>query len=222
MREGTFTTHTLLCSTRIIRNLYSTFITPWADQSAAHTVEPDFRLPSCYANVQAPPPGPAKAGAFSDETLFFMFYSSSRDALQEVAAQELCVMLKVSVTRAHNIFVRYNRNWRYHKELRLWITKESGMAPSQKVQGGEQGQYTYWEPENWTKERKEMTVMYADLEEKTVPAFAPTPNLVLAQNASQAQTVGQHQVTQSQLPGQVSQGHLPTSQRSFPISMAGL
>lgn len=68
-----------------------------------------------------------------------------------------------------------------------------------------------------------MTVMYADLEEKTVPAFAPTPNLVLAQNASQAQTVGQHQVAQSQLPGQVSsQGHLPTSQRSYPISMAGL
>jgi hypothetical protein len=126
------------------------------------------------------------------------------------------------VAHAYSIYVRYNRNWRYHKELRLWITKESGMAPSQKVQGGEQGQYTYWEPENWTKERKEMTVMYADLEEKTVPAFAPTPNLVLAQNASQTHSVGQHQVAQSQLPGQVPQGHLPTSQRSFPMSMAGL
>ncbi|KAK2465287.1 hypothetical protein APHAL10511_002641 [Amanita phalloides] len=186
-------------------NLYSTFITPWADQSAAHIVEPDFRLPSCYASVQAPPPGPVKAAAFSDETLFFMFYSSPRDALQEVAAQEL-----------------YNRNWRYHKDLRLWITKESGMAPSQKVQGGEQGQYTYWEPENWTKERKEMTVLYVDLEEKTAAAFAPNPNIVLSQNASQAQSVGQHQVAPSQLPGQVSQGQIPTSQRSFPISMAGL
>lgn len=29
---------------------------------------------------------------FSDETLFFMFYSSPRDALQEVAAQELYVL----------------------------------------------------------------------------------------------------------------------------------
>jgi CCR4-NOT transcription complex subunit 2 len=74
-----------------IRNLYSTFITPWADQSAAHTVEPDYHLPGCY-NVQPPPPGPNKAAAFSDETLFFMFYSSPRDALQEVAAQELCVL----------------------------------------------------------------------------------------------------------------------------------
>ncbi|KIL67760.1 hypothetical protein M378DRAFT_101272 [Amanita muscaria Koide BX008] len=186
-------------------NLYPTFITPWADQSAAHTVEPDFRLPSCYANVQAPPPGPTKASAFSDETLFFMFYSSPRDALQEIAAQEL-----------------YNRNWRYHKDLRLWITKESGMAPSQKVQGGEQGQYTYWEPENWCKERKEMTVMYADLEEKTVPAFATSPNLVLAQSATQVQPVAQHQVAASQLAGQVSQGQVQPSQRSFPISMTGL
>lgn len=72
-------------------NLYSTFITPWADQSAAHTVEPDYHLPGCY-NVQPPPPGPNKAAAFSDETLFFMFYSSPRDALQEVAAQELYVL----------------------------------------------------------------------------------------------------------------------------------
>ncbi|PSR83949.1 hypothetical protein PHLCEN_2v5565 [Hermanssonia centrifuga] len=69
-------------------SLYSTFITPWADSSAAHTVEPDFHLPACY-NVTPPPPGPAKASAFSDETLFFMFYASPRDALQEIAAQEL-------------------------------------------------------------------------------------------------------------------------------------
>jgi CCR4-NOT transcription complex subunit 2 len=70
------------------RNLYSTFITPWSDSSAAHTVEPDFHLPACY-NVQPPQPNPAKAASFSDETLFFMFYSSPRDLLQEIAAQEL-------------------------------------------------------------------------------------------------------------------------------------
>ncbi|KAJ7243656.1 hypothetical protein C8J57DRAFT_1083571, partial [Mycena rebaudengoi] len=118
-------------------NLYSTLFTPWADQSAAHAVEPDFHLPACYASVHAPPPGPSKASAFSDETLFFMFYASARDALQEVAAQEL-----------------WNRNWRYHKDLRIWITKESGTAPSAKVPGGEQGLYTIWDAENWGKEHK--------------------------------------------------------------------
>ncbi|THH17260.1 hypothetical protein EW146_g3510 [Bondarzewia mesenterica] len=154
-------------------NLYSTFITPWADSSAAHSVEPDFHLPTCY-NVQPPPPGPNKAAAFSDETLFFMFYSSPRDALQEVAAQEL-----------------YNRNWRYHKELRLWLTKESGTSPSQKVPGGEQGTYTFWDPDNWGKERKDMTVLYADLEEKSQPVFAPGPTLQLNTPAQQQVTVAQ-------------------------------
>ncbi|KAF9005546.1 hypothetical protein BDQ17DRAFT_1389832 [Cyathus striatus] len=180
-------------------NLYSTFITPWADQSAASTVEPDFHLPACYLNHHAPPPGPAKAAAFSDETLFFMFYSSPRDALQEVAAQEL-----------------FNRNWRYHKDLRLWITKESGTSPSQKVQNGigEQGQYTFWDPENWGKERKEMTVMYADLEEKNTPAFQHAPGLILSQ-AAQAQ--------QGQLSGPVQQNQVPSSQRgSFQMGMAGM
>jgi CCR4-NOT transcription complex subunit 2 len=156
-------------------NLYSTFITPWADQSAAHTVEPDFHLPACY-NVQTPAPGPGKAAAFSDETLFFMFYSSPRDALQEVAAQEL-----------------FNRNWRYHKELRQWITKETGTPPSQKVQGGEQGTYTFWDPENWLKERKEMTVLYADLEEKNGNGLVP-PHTAQPQN----QTLGQGQIQQQQ------------------------
>ncbi|KAG6829795.1 hypothetical protein H0H92_003450 [Tricholoma furcatifolium] len=151
-------------------DLFSTFITPWADQSAARTVEPEFHLPACYASVQAPPPGPSKATAFSDETLFFMFYSSPRDALQEVAAQEL-----------------WNRNWRYHKDLRLWITKESGTPPSQKVPGGEQGQYTFWDTESWVKERKEMTVLYSDLEEKNSPAFALGPGLVLTSAAQQLQ-----------------------------------
>ena len=76
--------------THRLRPLYSTFITPWADQSAAHSVEPEFHLPSCYA-VNAPPPGPQKAQAFSEETLFYMFYAHPKDALQEVAAQELFV-----------------------------------------------------------------------------------------------------------------------------------
>ena len=82
---------------------------------------------------------------------------------------------------------RWNRNWRYHKELRIWITKESGSAPSTKIPGGEAGTYTWWDPESWTKERKEMTVRYADLEEKNVAAFVMGPGLVLNQAAQGAQ-----------------------------------
>ncbi|KAI0088606.1 hypothetical protein BDY19DRAFT_906609 [Irpex rosettiformis] len=154
-------------------SLYSTFITPWADSSAAHTVEPDFHLPACY-QVTPPPPGPNKVIAFSEETLFFMFYSSPRDALQEIAAQEL-----------------FSRNWRFHKEMRIWITKESGTPASQKVVGGEQGTYTYWDAENWEKGRKEMTVLYSDLEEKSQPVFPPSVSLqpAQAQQPSQQQPI---------------------------------
>lgn len=70
--------------------LYSSFITPWSDNNivASLQVEPDFHLPSCY-NVQPPPPAQSKIASFTDETLFFIFYSTPRDVLQEVAAQEL-------------------------------------------------------------------------------------------------------------------------------------
>ncbi|OSX57226.1 hypothetical protein POSPLADRAFT_1174699 [Postia placenta MAD-698-R-SB12] len=149
-------------------SLYSTFITPWADSSAAHTVEPDFHLPACY-NVQPPPPGPGKVANFSDETLFFMFYSSPRDSLQDIAAQEL-----------------WNRNWRYHKELRVWLTKETGTVASQKVPGGEHGTYSYWDPDNWEKARKEITVLYVDLEEKT-PVFFQGQAIQQQLNANHAQ-----------------------------------
>lgn len=88
------------------------------------------------------------------------------------------------------LFPRWNRSWRYHKELRVWLTKESGTSTSQKVPGGEHGTYTYWDPENWEKARKEMTVLYADLEEKTLPLFAPGPTLQLS-------TPQQHQQAQS-------------------------
>ena len=52
-------------------------------------IEPEFTLPACY-NVQ-PPPANTKIGNFSDETLFFIFYSQPRDAMQEMAAHELSV-----------------------------------------------------------------------------------------------------------------------------------
>jgi len=134
-------------------NLYSTFITPWSDSSAAHLVEPDYHLPGCY-NVQPAALTPNKAAAFSDETLFFMFYAHPRDMMQEIAAQEL-----------------WNRNWRYHKDLRVWLTKETGTSPSQKQPGGELGMFTIWDSENWEKTRKRVQVSYSDLEEKTNPAF---------------------------------------------------
>ncbi len=79
---------------------------------------------------------------------------------------------------------------------------------------GEQGQYTFWDPENWVKERKDMTVLYADLEEKSHPAFVAGPGLVLQQ------TGPTH--APSQQGGQLTpQSQLPT-RGAFQMGMAGL
>ncbi|GAA6031279.1 hypothetical protein JCM8097_005581 [Rhodosporidiobolus ruineniae] len=128
-------------------NLYSTFITPWSDSKAAAllNIEPEYHLPSCY-NVQ-PPPANTKIGNFSDETLFFIFYSQPRDAMQEMAAHEL-----------------YKHNWRYHKELRLWLTKEAGTEPIQKTATFERGSYIFFDPVLWERVRKEFILHFESLE----------------------------------------------------------
>jgi CCR4-NOT transcription complex subunit 2 len=50
--------------------------------------EPEFSLPMCY-QVQPLPDPRTKIAQFSDETLFYIFYSFTRDAIQDSAAQEL-------------------------------------------------------------------------------------------------------------------------------------
>lgn len=44
---------------------------------------------------------------FQLETLLYIFYAMPKDALQAYAAEEL-----------------YRREWRYHKEMKLWIKEE--------------------------------------------------------------------------------------------------
>ena len=119
-------------------SLHASFITPWSENNmlASLQVEPDFVLPSCY-NVQPPPPAQSKVASFSDETLFFIFYSTPRDVLQEVAAQEL-----------------YSRNWRYHKELHVWLTKEQNTEPTHKTPTYERGTYVFFDPASWDKVSK--------------------------------------------------------------------
>ncbi|SCV73952.1 BQ2448_6382 [Microbotryum intermedium] len=130
-------------------NLFSTFITPWSDSKTASglNIEPEFHLPSCY-NVQ-PPPAQTKIGNFSDETLFFIFYSQPRDAMQEMAAHEL-----------------YKHNWRYHKEMKVWLTKEAGTEPSQKTATYERGSYILFDPNGWERVRREFVLEFAALESR--------------------------------------------------------
>jgi CCR4-NOT transcription complex subunit 2 len=80
----------------------------------------------------------------------------------------------------------FNRSWRYHKEWRVWLTKD-GAQKYQPVPGGEQGVWVYWSEDAWQRDRKEATVFYADLEDKATPAFAPGITLAQSLQATQQQ-----------------------------------
>ncbi|KAG5439124.1 hypothetical protein PCANB_001423 [Pneumocystis canis] len=134
------------------RPLYMSFLSPWMDSNATKGwSEPKFHLPACY-NVQLAPPPLSKIRNFSDETLFYIFYSMPRDAMQEAAAQELT-----------------NRNWRYHKELKLWLTKEPGVEPIQRTPQYERGQYIFFDYMLWEKLKKEFLLIYDALEDRFTP-----------------------------------------------------
>lgn len=132
-------------------------------------------LPVCY-NVQAPPPAATRIGAFTEETLFYMFYGMPRDRMQDMAARELTLA----------------RGWRYHKELRLWVLPASvtptassmtagisalrmSPAPSSTVttagivspalkgspnlEGATTASYIIFDPNTWSKMRRELPVL---------------------------------------------------------------
>ncbi|KIL92831.1 hypothetical protein FAVG1_04012 [Fusarium avenaceum] len=105
-----------------------------------------FRLPDCY-NVTNVQPIESKIPSFNEETLFWIFYSCTADVKQQMAAVEL-----------------HSRNWRWHKKLQLWLTKDEHMTPQILSPNHERGFYIVWDTTNWRKERREFTLHYGDLD----------------------------------------------------------
>ncbi|GAW20172.1 hypothetical protein ANO14919_096690 [Xylariales sp. No.14919] len=107
---------------------------------------PDFRLPDCYKvnNVQ---PLRNKISNFNEETLMWIFYSCPGDYQQHLAAEQL-----------------FQRQWRWHKKLKIWLTKDDIMHPRILSTQHEEGYYIVWNTEEWRKERRQLTLHYADLE----------------------------------------------------------
>lgn len=112
--------------------LYLSFETPFLDMNRGLYHEPEYSLPECYKMEQKPPL--LKLGHFRKfqlQTLFYIFYCMPRDALQILAAAEL-----------------YQRDWRYHKDLKLWFTR----APGTTTPGYERNAFIYFDITTW--ERK--------------------------------------------------------------------
>ncbi|GAB5365906.1 hypothetical protein AAMO2058_001098600 [Amorphochlora amoebiformis] len=115
--------------------LYATFAYPCAENASRR--EPDFVLPYCYY-MQPPALKTSHLGKFELLTLFYIFYNMPKDTLQVYAAKEL-----------------YNRDWRYHKELKMWFTRpsESDFRSLKDVStyggGYERGSIIYFDINSW-------------------------------------------------------------------------
>ncbi|KAH8592930.1 hypothetical protein B0O99DRAFT_224611 [Bisporella sp. PMI_857] len=116
------------------------------DSDPARPVVSKYELPECYTvhNVAALE---NKISNFNEEALMFMFYSNPGDIQQAMAAQEL-----------------HSRNWRYHKKLQLWLTKDDMMVPQPLGSGSERGYYLFFDIHHWERSRREFTLVYDELE----------------------------------------------------------
>ncbi|KAL2872350.1 NOT2/NOT3/NOT5 family protein [Aspergillus lucknowensis] len=133
--------------------LHSSFVSPFVASVPGIPLEQDFALPSCYSVANVQPLRP-RIPSFSDETLFYIFYSMPRDAMQEAAAEELM-----------------GRKWRYHKIERCWLTRDEAYPGPVDVERGvsERGVYLLWDPASWKKVRREFILRYEDLDNRMDP-----------------------------------------------------
>ncbi|XP_067674085.1 CCR4-NOT transcription complex subunit 2-like isoform X1 [Haliotis asinina] len=137
-------------------NLYSTFQSPWAD-APCRPQDIDFHVPAEYlTNIFIREKlAPIKLNRYGEDLLFFLFYMNGGDVLQLAAAAEL-----------------HSREWRYHKEERVWMTRAPGMDPIVKTNTYERGTYYFFDAQNWRKVAKEFHLEYDKLEER--PSLPPT------------------------------------------------
>merc|ERR1719429_455951 len=131
-------------------NLYPTFGGPWAD-TPCRPQDIDYHVPFEYLTNTTirDKLAPVKLNRYKDDILFYMFYTNVGDVLQMAAAAEL-----------------YNRDWRYHKEERVWITRAPGMVPLEKADHFERGTYYFFDVNSWRKVPKEFHLDYAKLEDR--------------------------------------------------------
>jgi len=112
--------------------------------------EPSYELPSCYF-TQPPRLKGAHFTKFQLETLFYIFYMLPQDALQLLAARELC-----------------DRDWNYHTDMKLWFTRAPGSSMSVYP---ERAAYIYFDINSW--ERRP----YHDATRAFVAGFLPADDV---------------------------------------------
>jgi CCR4-NOT transcription complex subunit 2 len=105
--------------------LHSSFLSPFNNPPSKNNAETvrSYKQPAMQV-------AHSKIHNFSEETLFYIFYSMPNDVLQLYAAQEL-----------------YNRSWRYQKAEQRWYTRVTTDGESKQV---------YFEPTTWDRVPKDL------------------------------------------------------------------
>lgn len=130
--------------------LYPSFAGPWTDQPLK-VYEIDYPVPSEYLVNSSIRDKLTQITLkrYHEDTIFFLFYMFPNDMLQIAAAHEL-----------------YSREWRYHKEEKVWITRAPGIAPSEKTNSYERGTYYIFDAHLWRRVPREFVLEYDRLESK--------------------------------------------------------
>lgn len=123
--------------------LCKTLASPWLETSRSE-VEPIYKKPTSF-NISPSEVIPLedRIAQFNELTLFFIFYTKPRDILQELVSRELI-----------------RRNWRFHKELQVWLTKDTSVEPKQTSIGTEEGTYIFFDPISWDFVTKSLVLYY--------------------------------------------------------------
>jgi len=136
-------------------SLHKTFASPWSDGPLKP--EPEFKVPSCYLH-QPPRLQAGYFAKFQQDTLFYIFYSMPADEAQLLAADELSA-----------------RQWWYHKDYKVWLTRIPKTEPIMKTARFERGSYLVFDTQTWDAVRKDNFVVHYDSLERPPDLPRPAP-----------------------------------------------
>lgn len=114
-------------------SLHPTFAGPFADQpcraqDVEYNVPPEYLINFAIRDKLSSP----MLKKLQEDLLFFLFYTNIGDIMQLMAAVEL-----------------HNREWRYHIEEKIWITRIPGLNQYEKNGTKERGTFYYFDAHSW-------------------------------------------------------------------------
>ena len=116
---------------------------------APRPLDTDYTIPDCYI-VHNVAPIQQRISGFTEDTLFYIFYTSPKDIIQEEVATELM-----------------SRKWRFHMKEKMWLTRDDTTSNPMILDKDvcEQGYYIWWDYRNWKRIRKMYILRYEDLDD---------------------------------------------------------